>query len=277
MDIDIYQYDDFRQYLRDAFEARKQEDATLTHRRFSEVAGVRNPGTFHDILQGKRKPSEKVVAACIEIFQLKPVAAEFLRLLIDYKECKEEQERSALFREMQNRRSHSNFMRLNPAQVRYYDDPLYALTLSAIEVVQFKGNFDDLAGFLRPSVPATKLRKCVKDLLDWGLLRLTNDGVYEVVSRFIEPPPTLREPVRRLNREWILQAADAIFKIHPKDRHMSTAILAVSDLTRVRIQEKLEQVRREIFEMAQADTAAETVMQVSLQLFPKSATRRRAF
>ena len=275
MELDIYQYDDFRQYLRDAFETQKKEDPSFTHRRFAELADVKNAGTLHDVIQGKRMLSVKVQEACVRVFGLKPVAAEFFRLLVDYRQCKNPEDQTGIFREIQNRRAHSSFVRLNAAQVRYYEDTAYALVLSAVEAAQFRGNYEDLAGFLRPALPILKVKKCVRDLCDWGLMRQGSDGIYVVTSRFIEPPSTLREPVRLMNRDWILQSAEAILKVAPKDRHMSTVILAVSENTRQKIMERIEDARRDIFALAQADTAAETVMQLSMQFYPKSAIRRK--
>lgn len=276
MELDIYQYDDFRQFLRDAFESYKKSHPEFTHRRFAELADVRNAGTLLQIIQGKRTLSPKVLEACIRIFELKPIHAEFFRLLVDYRQCKDPAEQTDLFREIQNRRAHSSFVRLNSAQVRYYEDTAYALVLSAIEAIHFKGNYESLAAFLRPPLPLVKVKKCVRDLCDWGLLRQSLDGNYSVVSRFIEPPPNLKDPVRLMNRDWILQSAEALLKIPAKERQMSTSILAVSEATRKKIHDRIEATRREIFELAQADTAAETVMQLSIQFYPKSHTRSKA-
>jgi len=275
MDTDIYQYDDFRQYLRDTFEVRKKADHTFTHRRFAELAGVRNPGTLLHIIQGKRALSEKVQEACIKVFGLKNTQAEFFRLLVDYKQGKAE-DQAEIFRELQNRRSHSSFVRLNSAQVRYYEDTAYPLVLSAVEVLKFSGDYEELAAFFRPPIPMVKVKKCVRDLCEWGLLRQGSSGVYHVVSRFIEPPETLKDPVRFMNKEWISQAAEALLKIPAKERHISTAILAVSEATRQKILDRIETARRDIFALAAADSTAETVMQFSVQLFPKSKTQRKA-
>lgn len=276
MELDIYQYDDFRQYLRDAIEARKQEDPGFTHRAFAEQAGVRNPGTLLQVIQGKRALSDKVRETCVDVFGLKPVQAEFFRLLVDYKQSKSVENSSLLFREIQNRRAHSSFVRLNAAQVRYYEDTAYALVLAACEALDFKGNYETLAAFLRPPLPLVKVKKCVRDLCDWGLLRQGHDGRYNVVSRFLEPPATLRDPVRLLNREWILHSAEALQRIPAKDRQIGTSILAVSEVTREKIKQLIENTRSQIFELAKADTSAETVMQLSIQFFPKSQTRRKA-
>jgi len=274
MELDIYQYDDFRQYLRDAFELRKKAEPNFSHRQFADLAGVKNSGTLLHVIQGKRALSPKVMEACNRIFGHKPVAAEFFRLLVDYKQCKDSERKVVLARELQTRRAHSNFVRLNPAQVRYYEDTAYPLIFAAIETLKFRGNFEELAGFLRPPLPLIKVKRCVRDLCEWGLVRLDSANHYHTVSRFVEPPPNLRDPVRQMNRDWIMQSAEAIQKIPAAERQMNTAILSISEGTRAKILDRLEACRSEIFALAQADSSAETVMQLSMLFFPKSRTRR---
>jgi len=275
MELEIYSYDDFRVYLRDLFEVRKKIDPQFSHRRFAELAGVRNPGTLVDIIQGRRALSRKVCEACVRIFDLKPQQAEFFRLLVEYGQERNPDLRAKIWREIQNRRARSNFVRLNAAQVRYYEDHTYALVLAAVECLGFQGDYESLAATLRPPLAPARARRCVEDLCTWGMLRRDQSGTYHVVSRFIEPPPRLREPVRRMNRAWIVQAADALTLFPPEERHISTAILAVSEEARRKIEERIVQCRHEIFAIANADTRPEVVMQFSVQYFPRTQKREK--
>ena len=272
---DIYKYDDFRQFLHDAYETRKKKEPEFTHRRFAEIAGVRNPGTLIQVIQGKRPLSDKVREACIQIFGLRPIAAEFFRLLVDYRQTHKSSTRESLWREIQNRRVHSSFVRINAGSVRYYSDTAYALVLSAIEASSFHGDYNRLASFIRPAMSVPKVKKCVRDLCEWNLLEQEPGGDYHVVSRFLEPPATLKDPVRLLNREWILHAADAIESVSAQERHISTAILAVSESTRNQILKRIEAMRNDVFALVQSDSPAECVMQLSIQYFPKSHLQRR--
>ena len=59
------------------------------------------------------------------------------------------------------RRSRSSYTRLNPQLVKYYQDYRYPLVRSAIEVCDFKGDYDKLAKFLNPSLPTNMVIKLV--------------------------------------------------------------------------------------------------------------------
>ncbi len=140
--------------------------------------------------------------------------------------------------------------------------------------LDFRGDYDQLSNFLFPPIPAGQLSKCVDDLCEWGLVVRDEHGRYRVTRRFIEPPPTLREHVRRLNREWIIQAADALMRLPPETRHMSTMMISVSATTCRKISGKIDQFRDEVWKLV-ADDAEDPscVMQLNLQYFPRSRKR----
>jgi uncharacterized protein (TIGR02147 family) len=50
----VYQYDDFRVFLRDAFEAKKVAEPGYSHRKFAAAAGIANPGYLLDVTLRKR-------------------------------------------------------------------------------------------------------------------------------------------------------------------------------------------------------------------------------
>ncbi len=268
--MDIYQYDDFRLFLKEAFDAKKSSEPSFTYRKFSAFAGVKNPGLLLDIIKGKRRLSSKVLKKSVDIFELKPLEAEFFELLVNFGQTRRADVRQSLYKEILNRRNHSNFVRLNPGQTRYYEDTNYALVVAAIEAAGFAGDYEALSSFLNPPLTAGKVKKYVRDLCDWGLVKQEADGKYIVVFNFLEPPSTLKLPVKNMNRDWIQQAGEALFNVPQEQRHISTAILTVSSQTREHIKDKIEQFRREVIELVKADTNPQDVMQFTMVYYPKS-------
>lgn len=271
--MDIYQYDDFRIFLRDGFENMKRLDAGFSYRKFAMAAEIKNPGYLVDIIKGKRNLGDRLLEKVVEIYGLKPAEGEFLRLLRDFGQSRMPSEKQEILREILNRRNHSAFVRLNPGQTRYYEDTLYPLLIAAVEALDFRGDYDALAAFLDPPMASGKVKKGIRDLCEWGLIRQRGNGRYHVVNRFLEPPATMMGLVKRMNGEWIRQAPEALTRFDPGRRHISSIILSISEKARAQIQDKLEQFRREVLEIAEKDNNAQQVMQLSLMYFPKSKVR----
>jgi uncharacterized protein (TIGR02147 family) len=131
-----------------------------------------------------------------------------------------------------------------------------------------------LSKFIYPTIPASQLKTYIDDLCAWGIVIKQPSGRYTVTHRFFEPPATLMEQVRQLNREWILHAAEALMVLPAEKRHMSTMLLSVTPEACKTIARKVEQFRQEIWNIVQQDADEPScVMQLNMQYFPRSKTR----
>jgi uncharacterized protein (TIGR02147 family) len=271
----IYRYDDFRAFLKAAFAQRKEADEDYSYRKFAKDAGIANPGYLLDVILGKRTLSDNALSKTATAFELNEAESEFFRLLVDFGQAKQDAKRQKIYQEILYRRNRSRFARLSPSLVKYYQDFHYPLVYSALHAFDFRGDYEKFGGVFDPAIAPGSLKKYVRDLCEWKLVEQGPDGRYTVTEDFVEPPETMGALVRRLNREWILQAAESLFRHGPDDRHVSTLLLSVSDGTRKRIRSEVEAFRRQILDLvAQDQDAPSGLMQLSLQYFPKTKKRK---
>jgi len=269
--IDIYAYDNFRLFLKDRYAAMKLTDPSCSARVFAAQAGFSNPGFLNDVIKGKRTLSLAARKKLAAAFGLTVYEAEFFFLLVKYGQEKNDGVRNDLFKKLCTRRNRSSFVKLNPALSWYYQDYRYPLVYNALMACDFTGDYDRLSDFIYPSIPAAHLKTYIEDLCAWGIVVKQKSGRFSVTQKLVEPPPSLKEQVRQLNREWILQAAAESIKLAPEKRHMSTMLLSTTPKTCKNISEKIEQVRQEIWSMIEADAEKPScVMQLNIQYFPRS-------
>jgi len=265
----IYQFDDFRPYLKALFTYKKQLNPKLSTRSFAKETQLSNPGYLGDVIKGRRKLSSKALKCFLSYFKIEGAEEDYFRLLVLYTQSKKSTEREEAYRHLLFRRSRSKFKRINSSLVSYYEDYRYPLIRSAIEVCDFRGNFEILAKFLHPSLPVYLVKKMVADLVAWGLVQKNQNNKYQVTSRFVEPPPTLNQLVRRLNQAWLQQAGESIHNLPPEARHVSSILMGISKVTRKTILSKLHNFQEEIFKLIQEDQNPETLVQLSMAFFPR--------
>lgn len=272
--MDVYGYEDFRSFLADSFEAKRRETAAqggkYTHRRLAADAGFTNPGYFNDVVKGRRALSDSAREKLAAAFGLKGGEAEYFKLLVEYGQSKDGEERQDLYRQMLFRRNRSSFVRLNPVNSKYYQDWHYPLVRSAIQVFDFRGDYEALGRFIRPPIPAAILKKCVRDLCEWGLLLQGPDGRYRPAFKNQEPAPSMGDLIKRLNREWVVQAADALFMFPKEERYIYSALLTVGEKTFAEIRGRIDAFREEIVALAKREENPDRVMQFNVQYFPRS-------
>ncbi len=269
--MNIYEYDDFRLYLKDRYEEKCRADPSYTYRKFAAEAGFTNPGFLNDVIKGRRKLSQDATQKMIKVFDMSETEAEFFRLLVAYRQAKNEERRQEIYRKILFRRNRSSFARLNPALNRYYQDFRYPLIRTAIMAFDFRGDYEALGRFTIPPIPSLLVRKYVRDLCEWGLVTQQTDGRYVVTDRVVEPPEKLRDQVKQINREWIVQALDALMKLPPDKRHISSMLISVSKETADLIRSRIETFREEMWKLVESDAGkAEKVMLLNIQYIPKS-------
>ncbi len=274
--MDIYQYDDFRTFLSDSYARKKVQDPKYSHRKFAREAGFANPGYLNDVIKGFKPLSENAVDKMSAVFGLKANEIEFLKLLVEYGQARSEEKKAAVYKQILSRRNRSRFTRLNPALSRYYQDFRYGLVRGAIEVEDFRGDYERLAAFLDPPLPVAMVKKMVRDLCEWKLVEQDDKGYYHTTRSVVEPPAALWGMSRGLNSEWLNQAKEALHRLPKEKRHVSTMILNISESLHEELREMLERFRDEVFQKVEADTHPQRIVQLSLVMVPKSKVKERA-
>lgn len=269
--MNIYEYDDFRLYLKDRYMEKCMSDQSYSYRKFAADAEITNPGFLNDVIKGRRKLSRDATEKMIRVFELSEIEAEFFRLLVDYKQSKKPQEQQHLYKKIVFRRNRSSFARVDPKRSRYYQDFRYPLIRTALMAIRFSGDYEELGRFVVPQIPASSVKKYVRDLCDWGMVKQRSDGLYVVADRTVEPPEKMRDLIKQIHREWIVQTLEPLIKLSPEKRHISSMLLSVSEQTKKNITEKIESFREEIWKMVNEDTEeADSVMLLNIQYIPKS-------
>jgi uncharacterized protein (TIGR02147 family) len=268
--MDIYQYDDFRLFLKERYHQKLLDVPKYSYRKFAKEAGFANPGYLNDVIKGFKPLSENAAEKMGKAFQLKTHEIDFLKLLAAFGQARTPEKKTRFYKQIAVRRNRSRFTRLNPALSKYYQDYRYLLVRGAIEVLDFRGDYDALAAFLDPPVPVALVKKLVRDLCEWNLVEQGPDGRYQTTTSMVEPGVQMPGMSRQLNGEWLSQAKEALHRLPKEKRHVSTMVLNISDALSKEINEMVEKFREEVFRKVEADRGPQRIMQLSVAYVPKS-------
>jgi uncharacterized protein (TIGR02147 family) len=272
--MNIYQYEDYRHYLKDRLE-QERSAASFSWRKFAAKSGFTNPGYINDVIKGRRKLSNKAVEKLVRYFSFLPHEADFFRRMVAFAHSRNGGTKDRIYKELVSRRSRSSFAQLNPEISKYYQDYRYPLVRCALMALDYRGGDpSQIAKFCWPSVPVAVVRRIIKELCAWGVVKIEEGGRYAVTDKFIAPSPKLNAQIRQINREWIRQAEAALMTIGPDDRHIASMLFSVSSAMRDKIKEKIETFRSEIWNLVKNDAAkADCIMLLNTQFVPKSKKR----
>ena len=266
---DLYAYEDYRRLLADCFAFLKARDPKTTCRSFAAKAGIGNPGFLNDVIRGRRRLSGNAAERLSGAFGFRGRDAQWFRLLVDFGQAKDSAERDRLYRQMLFCRSRSRFARLQPVLAKYYQDWRYPLLRLAVEVLEPKDDWNEVADYFDPPMRPAVVRRMVADLVEWGLVSVGEDGRHRATSRFVEPSPTLNEQVRELNREWLRQAEEAVVRLGPEERHVSTAVVNLGADELAKLLESVEELRARAFSLSENCAKPDRTVQLSVAVVPK--------
>lgn len=270
----IYQYLDYRLFIKDRFHWMQSQDAGFSQRKLARVAGFANPGFFNEVIKGRRKLSPAAIERMGAGLSLDANGIEFLRVLVALTDAKDTEEKRAAMRKLEFRRNRSFFRRLNQSQSKYYLDLNYPLVRAAIGVCDFRGDYQVLGDFLRPPMTAASIKRYVRDLCEWELVAQDREGRYCVTHSFLEPPEEMKDALVRLQQAWLTQSVHLLSTMPASERHVSSALLTVSEGTYKAILDRVEKMREELLDLVRADQSSERVVQFNIQVFPRSGGKR---
>lgn len=266
--VSIFDYADYRLFLRDWLQAQKAEGRPVTYETLGEAAGFTSKGFLTQVLQGKTSLPERMIGGIAKALELKKREREYFDLLVRFNQAKRASRRTEFHRRIQEEfKAEAKALALE--QFEYYQRWYYSAIRSLLGFHPFQGDFADLARQLEPPITPGQAKRAVRMLEDLGLIGREEDGSYRLTDRLITSGEAfMSHAVIQFQRETMDLAKEAL-ETFPKDmRSGSTLTLGLSETGYRMLEEKLKILRRELVEIARFDTEIDRVIQVNLHAFP---------
>ena len=274
VDVRVYDFLDYRAYLRAHYEAAKRTQRSFSFRSFSKLAGLRSPNFLKLVIEGERNlGADSVPRFCVAL-ALEAPEAEFFADLVAFNQATSLAEKNRAFERISASRRFRAARRIDGdlfAYLSHWYNP-------AIRELAGRTDFSEdprwIASQVRPRISPTEAAEAMRLLLSLGLLvRDANSG------RILRGEPTLttEHEVRSLgaaafHRQMIERAGESLETVPAALRDLAALTVCISPETAARVKERIHQFREALTELCDSDTAGAVVYQLNIQWFPLSAT-----
>jgi len=274
VDVRVYDFLDYRAYLRAHYEAAKRTQRSFSFRSFSKLAGLRSPNFLKLVIEGDRNlGADSVPRFCVAL-ALEGPEAEFFADLVAFNQATSLAEKNRAFERISASRRFRAARRIDGdlfAYLSHWYNP-------AIRELAGRADFSEdprwIASQVRPRISPTEAAEAMRLLLSLGLLvRDANSG------RILRGEPTLttEHEVRSLgaaafHRQMIERAGESLETVPAALRDLAALTVCISPETAARVKERIHQFREALTELCDSDTAGAVVYQLNIQWFPLSAT-----
>ncbi len=264
----IFDYLDYRAFLRDMFQYRKEMKKAFSYRYFARRSGFSSPNFLKLVTDGARNLTNESIAKIAKGFRLNKKERDFFENLVFMNQAKSHEERNHYYRKMMAVKGFSDIRKLEKEAYEYFSKWYYPVIREVISFEHIAGSPEEIAGLLLPPITPKEAENALNLLEKLGLIR-NNGGGWEKTSRALTTGPEVRSlAVANFHREMIRLGAESIERFGPQERDVTSVTVSVNRERMAELKEKTAAFRKEILEMACNDEDADQAVQVNIQAFP---------
>lgn len=264
MSVDIFEYTDFKLFLREAYEAKKKEWKHFSHRYIAQK-GEFSSGYFAKLSQGQSSLTPDKVPVIAEIFGLFGDRREYFRVLALYNQAKSETDREKHYFDLNKiRKSYQTLV--GDSQLKYFSQWYYAVVREVaqnktLEELKFAGES------IFPPVNSEQLSDALELLLELNLL-VEEEGRFQKRDRVLSSgDEAMPKAVASFANQSLELCQQALYDLPKKDRRISALVLNISKEGKSKVESLINQCRQQVLDIAMDDRNVDQVMHVNLSHF----------
>jgi uncharacterized protein (TIGR02147 family) len=265
----IFEYDNYRAFLKDAYLALKARDGKFSYRFFSRIAGFKSPNILKLVIDGDRNIAPESIEKFSGAFKLNKEEALFFHNLVLLNQASTADDKSYYARELLKSRSYRKIHPLKEGQYHFFSVWYYVLIREMVGLTHFKEDYEWMAQQIQPAITAAEAKKAVDELTQLGLLERDNENrLRQSQNNIGTPDEVTASSITKCLREFMNRASESIDTVPREKRDISAVTFVTSEETVKRIKEKIQKFRKEILEMAAESLTPDNVYQLNFQFFP---------
>jgi len=265
----IYEYDNYRFFLKDYFQEQKRCRACFSFRFFAQRAGFASSSFCAHVIDGKRNLSADSIRKMIRGLKLSGKAAQYFEALVSFNQAHTVEDREHWFRVLERLRKSTHFYKVNQKQYAYYDEWYYPVVRELAVYGDWNGDYAKLGKMITPPLSADMVENAVKVLIEIGLLIKEKD-TFRQSSEAVTAEGVPSVVTRKTRKEFMLMAMTAAETLGIDERHITSLTAAMSESCYNEVTAMLDDVRKKILENALDCPTVDRIYQFNFQAFPLS-------
>ncbi|MCX7725729.1 MAG: TIGR02147 family protein [Chitinispirillaceae bacterium] len=265
----IYDYNDFRNYLKDYFIARHNINKKFTWSSFCRLIGLPNTRSFiGDVIRGK-KISDTFIERFIKVIGFDKDERNYFRILVKYNQATNPDEKMLYFEQL-IRLNKVKYKTLDKKLFKYYSNWYNGVIRAMLDYIDFKDNYKDLAHRLIPSITVREVKEAINLLKELKLVKTDENGFLKPTEKSIAAPEYIKDELIRNYHITCAELSRLAVIMKFKEPHLIATNTISTSMEGLKMIEKIiHRFRAEIRACVNRDpNKAETTYQLNIFLFP---------
>ncbi|MCB9495683.1 MAG: TIGR02147 family protein [Fibrobacteria bacterium] len=263
----VFEYLDYRAYLKDAYEERKAESSFYSYRLMAESFGL-FPSNIFRILHGDGHLPARCHSRALEFLGLTGRSAEYFLLLISYARERSSKARGEILEKAMTLRDVARHP-LEARELEYFSRWWTSVLRALLEMTGGRAVPAELAALVVPAVKESDVVASLSLLSELGLVKKASSGrLLPAQVHLTAGGPAKAHAVRAFQRQILTLASEALERFPPDERDLSTLTLSVDEPTFREVRELVRECRRQIQKRVEDCREADRVMHLAMAFFP---------
>jgi uncharacterized protein (TIGR02147 family) len=265
----LFEYDNYRTYLKDVYLEAKTRDRKYSFQYFAKLFGFSSTSFFKHVIDGHRNLSPESIGRVAAALRLNKEETSHFRNLVMFNQAKSTEEKETYSLEIMRSKGYRKFHPLKESQLQYLMNWYFVVVRELINLPDFQEEPDWIAANTMPPITAKQAKDALEELTKLGLIGRDASGRLVQTDTIVATADEVTSAlVARYHREFMKKASESIDLIPRENRDISSVTFRVSANTARKFKEKIQKFRKELAEEASRDADPEAIFQLNLQLFP---------
>lgn len=267
--VNVFEYTDYRTFLRDWYEAAKRGGGSLSYRSFAQRAGLKSINFYKFVMDGVRNLTADSAAKFALGLRLNKQETEFFKKLVLYTQAKTHEEKNRRYQDLLRSRKYSQLKPIEREQYEYYATWYHPVVRELVVSKDCDGTSEWIAGRLSPAITPAQAEKSVELLEKLGFVERTEDGRWRQASSIVSTGAELKSHIVHNYHKLVLDLTKRVIDETPVERRdVSTMTLGVVRGRVPELKRLIQNFRQEVLKAVASDTEPEEVVQLNIQMFP---------
>lgn len=268
---EIFKYIDYRKYLADFYQEKKQTTRHFSYRYFALRAEIKSPVFLKQVIDGERNLTREMIDKFIPALNLNKKESIYFKNLVLFNQAKNASEKQESYSIMLSMMNCIPERQLSKNHCDYFNKWYNSVIRELVCLYDFKDDFELIASSLIPRITAIEVKKAVQLLLRLKLIVKQTDGTYRQRDVAIISNDDMVALARRsFNSEMLLLAQNANQTLPQTERNVSGITMGLSKACYEVLLQEIAAFKERVKTIVYHDEKSERVYQLGIQLFPLS-------
>lgn len=264
--LNIFEYRDFRRYLKDYYKQKKERISGYSYRRMAKEFGFGASNFLHLVIQGKRNLALDVIDRLSKVFKWCVEDKSYFKILVQFNQEINPQKKQEFKKKLAQLKTQKN-IQLSPQEDAYFSRWYIPVIREIIALKSYVNNLNWISRKIRPGIGEEEVKTALEILKNLGLIKKDKGKWVQAEEHLTTGNDVPSKALHELHKKFLDLAMKALD--YPlQEREITAMTMSLSKEHFERLKKKLIEFRDEIqHDIKEMKDDPEIVSQLNIQFF----------